>query len=249
MTQKPLILAVETSGRTGSAALAIGKQILAETELFTPMKHSAEIFPAVCSLLDRFNRKSEEIEHIYISIGPGSFTGLRIATTLAKIMHLTNAVKIVAVDSLDCIAANVIDLTRETSSRKSQTTTYERIAVILDAKRSQFFVAVYEKQATNNEVWKKVFPDSLITASQFIDIFVDKDHPIQILGEGLVYYKDKFKAEGTEFFDKKHWLPKAKNVHLLGWEMALADQFANPLGLTPNYLRRPDAKVERKLIK
>ena len=65
--QEPLILAAETSGRTGSAAIAIGEQILAETTLSAPMKHSAELFPAVCGLLNRFDRKPKEIKHVEIS--------------------------------------------------------------------------------------------------------------------------------------------------------------------------------------
>jgi len=110
MTQKTLILAVETSSRVGSIAIATGRQLLAEATFSGPMKHSAEIFPAIHTLLDRFECKPKDIEQVYISIGPGSFTGLRIAVTLAKAMHLAGSVKIVPVDTLDVIAANVINL-------------------------------------------------------------------------------------------------------------------------------------------
>jgi tRNA threonylcarbamoyladenosine biosynthesis protein TsaB len=112
MAQKPLILAVETSSRIGSVAIALGEQILAEAAFSGPMRHSAELFPAIRSLLERFSRKPQEIDHIYISVGPGSFTGLRIAVTMAKAMHLANPpqrTKIIAVDTRDVIAANAID--------------------------------------------------------------------------------------------------------------------------------------------
>ncbi len=251
MTQKPLILAVETSGRTGSVAIALGAQILAEAALSGPMRHSAELLPAIHRLLDRFSRKPQEIEHICISVGPGSFTGLRIAVTFAKTMHLANAAKIVAVDTLDVIAANAIALTADASSIEHPAPSIENIAVILDAKRSQFFIAVYQKtrderRETRDEIWEKVIPDALMTASQFLDKFARREKPIWLLGEGLIYYKDKFKADGIRFLDEATWYPKAEKVHLLGWEKAQIAEFADPLTLQPNYLRTPDVKETGK---
>ena len=250
MTQKPLILAVETSAPIGSAAIALGEQTLAEVTFSGPMRHSAEIFPAVGDLLQRFARKPKDIEHIYISIGPGSFTGLRIAAALAKTMHLANATRVVAVDTLDVIAANVINLTSTSdeqrlsavASAKAEATRDETIATILDAKRSQFFIAVYQR--TSDGIWKKILPDSLMTASQFIEKFAAPDKPVWLLGVGLVHHKEKFKTDGIRFLDKKYWNPRAEKVHLLGWKMAQAGQFADPMTLTPLYLRKPDVKIK-----
>jgi tRNA threonylcarbamoyladenosine biosynthesis protein TsaB len=279
MTQRPLILAVETSGRMGSVAIALGEQILAEADFTGPMRHSAELFPAVHDLLDRLSREPQEIEHIYISVGPGSFTGLRIAVTFAKTMHLANAAKIVAVDTLDVIAANAINLTMQNTVQnpihEPRFTHHEKIAVILDAKRSQFFIAVYQRrsdkrQTTSDRIWEKFLPDSLMTAEQFLDKFARREKAVWLLGEGLVYYKDKFKpvpsgacperspepvegrsrrvegTDGIKFFDEATWYPKAAKVHLLGWEKAQAAEFADPLALQPNYLRAPDIKEKGK---
>jgi len=235
MTQKPLILAVETSAPIGSVAIALGEQLLAEAAFSGPMRHSSEIFPAVGGLLHRFGRKPKDIEHIYISIGPGSFTGLRIAAALAKTMHLANAVRVVAVDTLDVIAANATDYT------KQKNTEVETIATILDAKRGQFYVAVYQ-HCTSDGIWKKILPDSLMTASQFLGKFAAPNQPVWLLGVGLVHHKEKFKADGIRFFDEKYWPPRAEKVHLLGWQMAQAGQFADPLTLQPTYLRRTEAE-------
>ncbi len=273
MTQKPLVLAVETSSRIGSAAIALGEKILAETAFSAPIRHSAEIFPAISNILDRFSRKLDQIDQVHISVGPGSFTGLRIAVTLAKTMHLANAAKIVTVDTLDVIAANATDYLKEentnitshsersevedplslSSTPIGERESPERIATILDAKRGQFFIAVYQRntndksteaEATSNGIWKKLLPDSLMTTSQFLDQFANKEKPICLLGDGLLYYKDKFKADGTRFFDQKYWRPRASKVHLLAWKKALTNQFADPLKLSPNYLLRPDIKIK-----
>lgn len=241
----PLILAVETSGRLGSVALAQGDKLLSESHFSGPMRHSTEIFPAIIDLLSRFNKKPEQIEHVYISAGPGSFTGLRIAVTFAKTMALANKSKIVAVDTLDVIAANV------TPQDNSQ-----RLGVILDAKRGQFFIAVYEKTQdprpkTPDPIWKKVLPDNLMTAEEFLARFTDKptcgerSRTIMLAGEGLVYYKDKFAHKDVSILDEKFWNPSAANVHKLGWHKAQNDEFADPLTLTPNYVRGPDVTVKR----
>jgi tRNA threonylcarbamoyladenosine biosynthesis protein TsaB len=256
MTQKPLVLAIETSSRIGSVAIALGEKILAETAFSAPIRHSEEIFTAISDILNRFSRKPGQIGQVHISVGPGSFTGLRIAVTLAKTMHLANAAKIVAVDTLDVIAANKISLTTENtvqhSSHEPRATGHERIAPILDAKRGRFFIAVYQRntsdkrQATSDGTWKKLFPDSLMTASQFLDQFACDEKPILLLGDGLLYYKDKFKADTVRFLDEKYWSPRASKVHLLGWKKALTNQFADPLTLTPNYLLSPDFKVKTR---
>lgn len=233
-----LILAVETSSRIGSVGLALGENLLGEATLSGPMRHSAEVFGAIGNLMSRFSYRPAQIEHVYISNGPGSFTGLRIAAAMAKTMHLTNSAKIVAVDSLGVIAANVTDPPAD------------RIAAILDAKRNQFFIAVYERSdrvdgtsgGTSQLNWNKVAADSLLTAPQFLDKFADPGRPVCLLGDGLVYHKDKFNAEGIRLLDKAYWSPRASNVHLLGRQMALAGEFADPMTLTPKYIRRPEAE-------
>jgi tRNA threonylcarbamoyl adenosine modification protein YeaZ len=229
-----LILAVETSGRLGSVALAQGDKLLAETCFSGPMRHSAEIFPAITDLLSRFNKKPEQIEHVYISAGPGSFTGLRIAVTFAKTLALANNSKIVAVDTLDVIAANVVNLACPLLPN-------ERLATILDAKRGQFFIAVYEK--AQNKLWRKILADCLMTAEEFLAQFTDK--PIMLTGEGLVFYKDKFAHENIRVLDEKFWNPSAANVHKLGLHKARLGDFADPLTLTPNYIRGPDVTVKQ----
>jgi tRNA threonylcarbamoyladenosine biosynthesis protein TsaB len=255
MPQTPFILAVETSGRTSSVAIADGRQVLAEAAFSAPIRHSAELFPAVCGLLSRFNRHPDQIQHVYISVGPGSFTGLRIAVTIAKTMHLANAAKIVAVYTSDCIAANAADYPplarpRPASTRRlgeaglragTQTEGKElkKIATILDAKRGQFFVAVYQNSSGQ---WIKMLPDCLMTALQFVQKFANTQEPVWLLGEGLVYYTHLFNAPGIEFFGSRFWCPRAAKVHLLGYKMACEGQFADPLTLKPVYLRRPEAE-------
>ena len=197
-----MILAVETSGRIGSVALAVGEKLLGEREFSGLMRHSSEIFPAIAALLDGVGHRPKDIEHVYISVGPGSFTGLRIAVALAKTMHLANKTKIVAVDTMDVIASNVSDYLRQVDAD------IQRIATILDAKRGQFYVAAYQLHPCGSDKtrfvvgdigFEKIMPDCLMTTSQFLDEFAGRPEPIWLLGEGLLYHKDAFKCEGVAF--------------------------------------------------
>jgi len=278
----PVILAIETSGRMGSVAIAQGEELLGESRFTGPMRHSAEVFPAIVGLLERFGKKPVDIEQVYISVGPGSFTGLRIAVTIAKTMALANNVGIIAVDTLDVIAANVINFTTAENSQDKLggLRPNELLATILDAKRGQFFVAVYRPafspstglpaspqttglcgagrtggQCSPMESLRtafsvacpliKVQPDCLMTAGEFLAKFADSKKPVWLLGEGLVYYKGSFAADGIRFFDERHWNPSAANVHRLGWQKAKCGDFADAIRLAPNYLRQPDVKLKR----
>ncbi len=258
MSEEPFILAVETSSRIGSVAIAIGGKILAENVFSGPMRHSSEIFPSIISLLNYAGKKPYQIEHIYISGGPGSFTGLRIAVALAKTLHLANKTKIVQVDTLDVIASNLDDYHADNMDAGGQfgagRAFIEQFAAILDAKREQFYIAMYQhnKDETAGDGptfvrdYNKTLPDSLMSSSEFLSRFAFDRKPIWMLGDGLVYNKNKFRAEGISFLDKKYWSPRAKKVHMLGLQMARKSIFADPVNLTPFYLNRPNIVVKTR---
>ena len=108
------------------------------------MQHSAEVFPTIDGLLRRHRYTPADIDQIHIAIGPGSFTGLRIAVTMAKAMNLANAVRIVTVDSLDVVAANLSDAPGgQIDTPDGKIPLPDRIAALFDAKRGQFYASAY----------------------------------------------------------------------------------------------------------
>lgn len=262
--RQPLVLAIETSSRIGSAALALGPDLLEVSAFSAPLQHSSEIFPMVDGLLNRHGHTPSDIRQIHISIGPGSFTGLRIAVTIAKTMHLANAAEIITVDSLDVVAANLHDAFAKplTSSRdESPAGTPDRIAVLFDAKRGQFYAAVYERVASaddtsgdadyrigapGNTTWRKTVADRLMTAREIVDGFVGPDG-LGLLGDGLLYHRDEFDTPGVSVLPQAFWSPSAAGVHLLGRQKAHAGRFADPLALIPFYLRGPQVTLRRNL--
>jgi tRNA threonylcarbamoyladenosine biosynthesis protein TsaB len=256
-TQRAIILAVETSSRIGSAALAAGPILLEERPFSGPMQHSSELFPALASLLRGHGFAPTDIGQIHISIGPGSFTGLRIAVALAKTMHLAHGVRIISVDSLDVVAANLADA-------NPQPVVPNRIATLFDAKRGQFYASVYDLAAPasttdgdsdehdadyripapHKGLWKKTSPDRLMTAQEIIAGFAGSER-IGLLGDGLLYHRDKFDPNRVVILPERSWSPHARNVHYLGYQKACAGRFSDPLALVPFYLRGPEVTLRR----
>ena len=234
---KTPILAIETSGRMGSIAVGKGGPVLAHIDFSGPMRHSSELFPSVEKALNQIGATIRQVQQVYVSAGPGSFTGLRLAITMAKMINLANGAKTTAVSTTEALAENA------TAFIEAKGIKINRLATILDAKRKQFYTAVFQRE---NKKWVKTIPDCLMQSSEFIQHFSGQKEPIWLLGEGLVYYKDKFKADGIEFIPQEYWPAKASNVYNIGLQMAEKNLFANPVTLVPLYLRCPEAIENRR---
>src|SRR5689334_13247826 len=96
----PRALAVETSGRIGSVALAEDGRLIAEEAFPHGLQHAAHILPIIDRLCGARGWRPRDLEQLYVSIGPGSFTGLRIGVTLCKTIAFATGAKIVAVPSV-----------------------------------------------------------------------------------------------------------------------------------------------------
>ncbi len=230
---KPLILALETSGRAGSVALGRGENFFSENFFSAPMRHNAELFETIVEQLTKSDSNPSDISEIYISIGPGSFTGIRIAVTMAKMMALAQQTRIIAVKTTDALAENAKTCIIE------QNLPINRIATIIDAKRNHFFTAVFEK---SGDQWVKTTDDILIKADEFVERFAGADEPLWLLGEGLLYYKDKFAAGGIKVLDEQYWATRASGIYKAGRKQAKNNDYTDPKALSPLYLRKTDAE-------
>lgn len=237
ITNQILSLALETTGRIGSVAIGYGEKLSDEKTFSAPLRHNAELFDCIMELLKKAGCKANQIKNVYISIGPGSFTGIRISVTVAKMLALTAGTKIVAVNTSDAMASNVDD------------DNIKKIGTIIDAKRGQFFISVFECRGrpvclpNNTNVlpyWQKIMPDSMLTTQEFKEKFGNEK--ISLLGEGLLYYAKKFETENIKILDEKFWSPKASNVFRIGTQLAAEGKFSDPVSLVPFYIRRPEAE-------
>lgn len=104
----PLILAIETSGKTGGVAL-FKETILGEVSLISKESYSTTIFKSLPFLERNLNFSLEEVNYYAIDIGPGSFTGLRIGLSILKGLSLVYPRPVIPVSSLEVLATNFIN--------------------------------------------------------------------------------------------------------------------------------------------
>jgi tRNA threonylcarbamoyladenosine biosynthesis protein TsaB len=230
---KQVSLAAETSGRLGSVALGIGDSIAAKADLSGFRRHSSELLGVVENLLKRHHLGPRDINRIYIPKGPGSFTGIRIAVTFAKMAAFALNAKIAAIDTLDAIAEN------STQFIQNKSLPIQRLAAILDAKRGLFYIAVFEWQ--ENDL-RRITEDLLITPANFLRRFCSTNAPLHLLGEGLLYHQKQFEHPQTVILDKIFWPARAESLWRLGQKRAQNENWDDPDTLVPLYIRRPEAE-------
>jgi tRNA threonylcarbamoyladenosine biosynthesis protein TsaB len=220
----PRVLAIETSGHVGSIALAEGDAVFVEEQFPHGLKHAAEIVPMIDRLCRSRNWSPKEIEQLYVSVGPGSFTGLRIGITLAKTLALATGVKLVAVPSVRVLAQNA-------------PAEADHLIIVLDAKRDQIFTARFEREGAE---WREREPAHLDSLTAMIE---RSPKPIYLLGEGIPYH-EKFvpRDDGVLITPAELWRARAGAVAKIGAEMAAGGEFADPDRLTPLYIRKPEAQ-------
>ncbi len=221
----PRIIAVETSSASGSVALAIGPRLLTERSFSAQTQHARELIPTLARLYDEFGWRAGQVEECYLSIGPGSFTGLRVAVTFARHLALATGARLCAVPTLDVIAANVLGLPSPPA----------RLAVILDAKRGQVFGALFTLEGAG---YQRDAEPRLIEPG----VLLKEGAALSVMGEGIDYHRDAVAASGATILDRIIWPPRAAGVHRLGWELSRVGLYTPPRELVPCYLRRPEAE-------
>lgn len=220
------IIGIETSSRRGSVALAEGPTVVAEAEFSTQTQHARELLPSLEELYRQVGWPRGKADQCYVSIGPGSFTGLRVAVAFARHMALAGATEIVAVPTLAVVAENCAVM------RPPPTP----LAVVLDAKRGQVFSAVFEWRGG---AYHAIEAPHLADPRELISCY---DGKISVTGEGIDYHKEPIASSGASVVELDYWMPRAASVCRLGWRLAEQGGFTPARKLIPLYIRRPEAE-------
>jgi tRNA threonylcarbamoyladenosine biosynthesis protein TsaB len=99
-----LLLALDTSTSTASVALFDGQRVLSEATWLAGREHSTRLLVEVDVAFERIGRRSEELTGLVVAVGPGSFTGVRVALSVAKGMAAGLAIPLWGVRTLDVVA-------------------------------------------------------------------------------------------------------------------------------------------------
>jgi tRNA threonylcarbamoyladenosine biosynthesis protein TsaB len=220
----PRGLAIETSGRLGSIAIVDGTVVVAEEQFPHGLKHASDILPIIDRLIRARGWTPADVEELYVSAGPGSFTGLRIAITLAKTMSMATGVKLAAVPTMRVLAENAPAEARH-------------LIIVLDAKRDQIFTARFERVTDG---WVEQESGRLDSLTAMLE---RSPRPVYLLGEGIPYHQKFIPVDSNVIVTPEEtWRARATVVAELGIKMATEGQFADPFQLAPIYLRMPEAE-------
>jgi tRNA threonylcarbamoyladenosine biosynthesis protein TsaB len=226
-------LALETSGRVGSVALAVGGRAVVSDTFDYGLSNAARLLPIIDGLCRGQGWKAADLREIYVSIGPGSFTGLRIGTTLAKTLAFATGAAIAAVPTLLVLACNAPADVRD-------------LIVLLDAKRGMIFTARFHREPAG--VWLAAEPAHLDTLAAMVSRAREQTSgqtsgPIFLTGEGLDFHRKEIGGD-SQIHELPHelWTASAAVVATLGRQMLDRGEATGADRLVPVYVRRPEAE-------
>jgi tRNA threonylcarbamoyladenosine biosynthesis protein TsaB len=165
------ILAVDTSTEACSVALQIGGETIAKFA-DEPRSHSRLLMPMVQQVLAEAEIRVNQLDVIGVSIGPGSFTGLRIGFAAVQGMAYGADIPVAPVSTLELMAATYV---RQESAQAGE------IIALLDARMSEFNLGRY--QLDDNKQIVALEADQLMTAEQVIEL-LKANNPKAIIGDG-----------------------------------------------------------------
>ena len=222
----PRGLAIETSGRVGSVAIVEDGKVVAEDIFAHGLRHAAEMVPRIDALVRAKGWTPRALRELYVSVGPGSFTGLRIGVTLAKTFAFATGAAIAAVPSVEVLARNAPPDAND-------------VIIVLDAKRDQIFTARLKRGGASE--WLIEEPARL---DSLANMLARAPRPVHLIGEGIPYHQKFLPAEdaGVIVTPPESWQARAAVVAELGYRMLRAGHGTDPKTLTPIYIRRPEAE-------
>lgn len=222
------ILALETSTDACSVALQVGEETHSDHRIAS-QQHAGLLLPMIDALMKQAGLKPQELDAIAFGQGPGSFTGVRIATSVAQGIALGARCPLVGVSSLQAIAQGCL---REFGD--------ERIGVALDARMQEVYWGLYQRD--ENDLMR-VVGDELVCPAPSIP----EDAVFTIVaGAGADRYRDVLLSRDsgdTLVFREDRW-PMAIDLLALAEPRVLAGETTPPADAMPVYLRNKVALTE-----
>jgi tRNA threonylcarbamoyladenosine biosynthesis protein TsaB len=219
-----ITLGIETSGSTASVALLRDTDCLDHRQLYGAGQRPARnLVSEVQMLLLDCKVRPTDCDTLAVSIGPGSFTGLRIGTVFAKSFSFATDCSLVSVDTFLCVAHNSPE-------------DVQRVWVVGDALRGDVYAGCYRRLGPRT--WTAEHPPQIATAAIWSAQLGAGD---VVTGPGLrTINLDRDGDYRT--LDAIHWHPQAHRLAEIGASLAADGQLQDPFTLCPTYLRRSSAE-------
>ena len=223
-----LTLAIDTATKVCTVALCREQELLAEYTINMGMTHSEGLLPQLEQLLERTGIQKQDIELLAVSMGPGSFTGLRIGLATAEAMAYAWQCCLHGVDTLKALAYNI---------------QLEGVVLspVLDAQKGNFYQALYE--------WREgklveLAPVAVVNTQQALERIALQGSPALLMGECQRLVKKC--PQGLPAWLKEApaalCMPRASSVAWAAIAEFDGEADKKIFGLEPYYIRRSEAE-------
>lgn len=220
-------IAIETTCRAGGVAVGVGDRLRDTIRFDAASRHATHLVSRLQDLLRRAGVRPADVGEVYVSAGPGSFTGTRVGVIVARTMgQLSPLLRCVAVPTPEAVAHGARDLP------------WEHLAVILDARQKCLWAQRFTRKAG------QIVPDGAPQIATPEEFLAAAPRPLLLIGEGLAHH-DLHAPDVRRAPESLH-LPAAENVWQIGRRMAGAGQFVDFHQLLPAYVRQPEAVRARQ---
>ncbi len=219
----PTILYIETATDVCSVALSRGAEVIGLKEEAGGNNHAKHLLPFVDEVLKQGGCTVSDLNGVAVSVGPGSYTGLRIGVSTAKGIAYTAGIPVMAVGTLESIAQGARESWTDASAEPLQ------IVPMLDARRMEVFTTRYDFDMQSlEEVSAKI-----VDENTFAELL--SEHKVLFCGNGMPKCREILSANPNAFFAEvpvsaKNMLPAA----LRKWQNS---DFENVAYFEPFYLK------------
>jgi tRNA threonylcarbamoyladenosine biosynthesis protein TsaB len=222
------VLGIDTSTKYAGVAIVEDGKLLAQSTLQFMASHSEKLLPEIAHLLEIMEIPLESIDYYAITVGPGSFTGLRVSVSTVKGLSFVTGKKVLPLSVLEVIA-------------KGLPLVEYPICPILDARRKEVYSALFR---WDNGKLIRLKDDSVLTPEDLINWI---DEKTIFVGDGLSLYREKIVHELGQkaiLADAFYGIPFPAIVAFLGEEKAKEGKFISAEELSPIYLRKSEAEIK-----
>lgn len=216
------ILNIETSGKTCSVALTREGVLEFDLENSDGMKHAELLAPFVERAMEEVKRKEWKLDAVAVSIGPGSYTGLRIGLSLAKGLAFSLGVPLIGVSTLKILAVKAM-------FRNFNFTGEEILAPMIDARRMEVFTGAYDFALNALEGPAPMILDE----NSYASLLAERE--VWFMGDGSEKAKEVIKSPNAHWIDELN--PMAKDMLALSEKAFREGDFLDIAYSVPEYLK------------
>lgn len=228
-----IIINIETSAKTCSVALSKEGIIEFQLEDTEGMNHATKLAPFVERCMEELKRKEEKLDAVAVSLGPGSYTGLRIGLSLAKGLAFSLDVPLIGISTLQILAV-------KTMFRSMEWQGDEIIVPMVDARRMEVFTAAY------NFALEDIVKEQPMILDSDSYKELHSYRKVIFIGDGSDKFKDVYTGGNAVWLGDV--MPKAKDMLALSEKFYREKRFIDVAYATPNYLKEYQTTVPKNKV-